>query len=142
MDPSEQRNFLLIAAVVVTVIFAVAVAALGLDIGYSALFKRTYTGGLRLGGPAVAKGSLRSFYVFDFSKNREIPLKMVCARLGRHCLIYKEPDLYVSDSLLDRIRVEFDEDIYPEIGGTLAPSRGMGLDGETRMGLVGALEGI
>ena len=136
MNLSERRNFLLIVAVMIIVIFTAAVLALGLDIGYGTIFKRSYTGGLTLGGPAVAEGSRRSFYVFDFSKNKEIPLEMVCARLGRHSLIYKEPDLKVSDSLLGRIRIEFDEDIYPAIGETLAPSRGMGLDGETRVAIL------
>ncbi|MFH1736982.1 MAG: hypothetical protein ABH838_03715 [Actinomycetota bacterium] len=133
MNLSERRNFLLIVAVVMVIVFAAAVLALGLDIGYSAIFKRSYLGGLTLGGPAVEKDSRRSFYIFDFSRNKEIPLEMVCARLGRYSVIYKEPDLAVSDSLLDRIRVEFDEDIYPVVGGPLAPSRGMGLDGETRV---------
>lgn len=136
MNLSERRNFLLIVAVVMVVIFTAAVLVLGLDIGYSAIFKRSYTGGLKLGGPAVEEGSRRSFYIFDFSRNQEIPLEMVCARLGRYCLIYKEPDLKVSDGLLDRISVEFDEDIYPAIGEPLAPSRGMGLDGETRVAIV------
>ena len=136
MNLSERRNFLLIVAVVMVVIFAAAVLALGLDIGYSALFNRSYMGGLKLGGPDVAKGSRRLFYVFDFSKNKEIPLEMVCARLGRYSLIYKEPDLKVSNNLLDRIRVEFDEDIYSIVGGSLAPSQGMGLDGETRVAIL------
>jgi len=58
-------------------------------------------------------GDTREFNIYDYSGDRNITLPMECIRIGRYVRIYKESTVDVTDGLLNRIRDEFDYNIYP-----------------------------
>lgn len=87
---------------------------------------------LRRANSQAKVGLSRHFFVYDFSKNARVDVAMICVKVSRHAVIYKEPAIRLRPELIDRIGTEFDENVYPLNVSALAPPALKGLSGETR----------
>ena len=81
----------------------------------------------------VSVGQGRNFFVYDYSQDKKVSVRLVCVKVSRHAIIYKEPSVVLDAAIIDRVGTEFDEDIYPVNRVLLAPPALMGLTGETRV---------
>jgi hypothetical protein len=81
----------------------------------------------------IIVGAARDFFVYDYSKDKKVSVKLTCVKISRHAIIYKEPSVGLPKDIIDRIGTEFDEDIYPVNRRLLAPPALMGLTGENRV---------
>lgn len=109
MNPAERRRFALAVTGAMLIVFCLALSLMFLD---SKIFEPgdTQTSSARR---AVIIGTTKVFSVYDYSLEKRVKVNMICASIGDHSIIYQEPSINPSRTLLNRITSEFDEDIYP-----------------------------
>ncbi len=72
------------------------------------------------------------FIVYDFSRRESVAVDMICEKVSRHAVVYREASVQLPAGLADRIGTEFDDNVYPSNQRALAPAAVMGVSGEKR----------
>jgi hypothetical protein len=129
METAERRNSLLYVALALVLVFGVAYTIAGLD-GKSAANRVRMRGGSR-----AVLGKAKDFNVFDYSRDRVVTVAAVCVRIGESAAIFKEPEVAMSDEMLDRIRDDFDDIIFPA-NKQLGETGLLGLNGEKKLSIL------
>jgi hypothetical protein len=109
MDPAERRRFALTVIGATLIVFLTALTFIYIDKKYAEPVDEHLTAARA----SVAVGTVKTFNVYDYSLARRVKVKMICAAVGEHSIIYKENTVNASPALLSRIKTEFDSDIYP-----------------------------
>lgn len=140
MDPAERRRIAQAVIGAMLLVFCLALSLMFIDGVFSESKKADSSAAVR----SATIGAERTFNIYDYSLDKRVMVKMVCVSVGRHSIIYKEPLVKTTQTLLRRITTEFDENIYPADRSQFLgkPIMGMGNEDKIIMLLLNSKRGL
>lgn len=81
-------------------------------------------------------GHEEQFWLRNFETGKFEQITAVLRSIGKHCYVYLQQDQQVRQKSIDRVRREFDDNIYPTNTSHFGSERKPGLDGDNRVFLL------
>jgi hypothetical protein len=81
-------------------------------------------------------GDVETFTTYNVLKNRPEKIQAFLKKIGRHCYIFVEAGRKVSNTNLEKIKNEFDKNIYPATRDMFGSEWSPGIDGDPRITLL------
>ncbi|MGM0599851.1 MAG: hypothetical protein ACQETH_08565 [Candidatus Rifleibacteriota bacterium] len=81
-------------------------------------------------------GDVETFTTYNVLKNRPEKIQAFLKKIGRHCYVFVEAGKKVSNTNLEKIKNEFDKNIYPETRDMFGSEWSPGIDGDERITLL------
>lgn len=91
------------------------------------------TAGLGQGSTDPSSSQYVTFYAYDFDQGKSYSISASKVAEGDHCYIYLQKDQNVDQGAIDRVKDEFDTNIYPSITNNFGSEPNPGVDGDPKV---------